>query len=131
MTQAAVVKRKYTYQDYLQTPDDQRYELIEGELFMTPAPKIWHPDKFAPWRADIIISGIVWGEQKNRRWRRPRKLFRGTSLSPVVMRTKAGEVRPWPVCCFAGSSVSSSALRSVSVSFSAKVFHKNACSSVP
>ncbi len=42
MTQAAVVKRKYTYQDYLQTPDDQRYELIEGELFMTPAPKIWH-----------------------------------------------------------------------------------------
>lgn len=64
MTQAAVVKRKYTYQDYLQTPDDQRYELIEGELFMTPAPKIWHPDKFAPWRADIIISGIVWGNKK-------------------------------------------------------------------
>lgn len=42
MTQAAVAKKKYTYQDYLKTPDDQRYELIEGELFMTPAPKIWH-----------------------------------------------------------------------------------------
>jgi len=42
MTQAAVAKKKYTYQDYLKTPDDQRYELIEGELFMTPAPKIRH-----------------------------------------------------------------------------------------
>ena len=42
MTQAAVAKKKYTYQDYLKTPDDQRYELIEGELSMTPAPKIGH-----------------------------------------------------------------------------------------
>lgn len=34
----AVLKRKYTYQDYLNTPDDIRYELIEGGLIMTPAP---------------------------------------------------------------------------------------------
>ena len=28
----------YTYADYLLTPDDVRYELIEGELIMAPAP---------------------------------------------------------------------------------------------
>jgi Uma2 family endonuclease len=31
-------KKKYTYADYLKTPDDKRYELIEGELLMTPSP---------------------------------------------------------------------------------------------
>ncbi len=32
-----------TYQDYLNTPDDVRYELIEGELLvMEPAPTTWH-----------------------------------------------------------------------------------------
>ncbi len=33
---------KLTYADYLQTPDDLRYELIEGELLMTPAPTVYH-----------------------------------------------------------------------------------------
>ena len=32
-----VEKRKYTYEDYLKTPDDVRYELIEGELIMIPS----------------------------------------------------------------------------------------------
>ena len=32
----------YTYADYLETPDDVRYELIEGELIMAAAPTIWH-----------------------------------------------------------------------------------------
>ncbi|MBI5406340.1 MAG: Uma2 family endonuclease [Nitrospirae bacterium] len=31
-------KRRYTYEDYLKTPDDKRYELIGGELLMTPSP---------------------------------------------------------------------------------------------
>lgn len=31
-------KKRYTYEDYLRTPDDERYELIEGELIMTPSP---------------------------------------------------------------------------------------------
>jgi Uma2 family endonuclease len=35
-------KKKYTYEDYLKTPDDQRYELIEGELIMVPAPIPYH-----------------------------------------------------------------------------------------
>ena len=38
MTPAIVEKKKYTYEDYLKTPDDKRYELINGELLMTPSP---------------------------------------------------------------------------------------------
>ncbi len=42
MTDLAVAEKKYTYEDYLKTPDDVRYELIEGELLMTPAPNTEH-----------------------------------------------------------------------------------------
>ena len=36
-------KKKFTYADYLKTPDDQRYELMEGEfIIMTPAPVPYH-----------------------------------------------------------------------------------------
>ena len=42
MAEPALAKKKYTYEDYLKTPDDERYELIEGDLFMTPSPKIDH-----------------------------------------------------------------------------------------
>lgn len=35
-------KAKLTYNDYLKTPDDKRYELIEGELIMTPSPVTYH-----------------------------------------------------------------------------------------
>ncbi|NOX87673.1 MAG: Uma2 family endonuclease [Calditrichaeota bacterium] len=36
-------KKVLTYQDYLNLPpDDFRYQLIEGELVMTPAPKVIH-----------------------------------------------------------------------------------------
>lgn len=38
MALPVVEKKKYTYEDYLKTPDDKRYELIEGELLMTPSP---------------------------------------------------------------------------------------------
>lgn len=34
---------KFTYEDYLLLPDDgKRYEIIEGELYMTPSPIIKH-----------------------------------------------------------------------------------------
>lgn len=32
----------FTYEDYCNTPDDERYELIDGELFMTAAPSLIH-----------------------------------------------------------------------------------------
>ncbi len=35
-------KRKSTYEDYLKTPEDKRYELIEGELIMTLSPVPQH-----------------------------------------------------------------------------------------
>ena len=33
---------KLTYDDYCRTPDDERYELLNGELMMVPAPNIRH-----------------------------------------------------------------------------------------
>ena len=32
----------FTYQDYLDTPDDVRYQLIEGALVREPAPTVPH-----------------------------------------------------------------------------------------
>jgi len=37
-----VTKIKFTYNDYLQLPEDKRYELIEGEFFMVPSPSYQH-----------------------------------------------------------------------------------------
>ena len=37
-----VTKIKFTYNDYLQLPEDKRYELIEGEFFMVPSPSWSH-----------------------------------------------------------------------------------------
>ena len=31
---------KFTYEDYLTTPADKRYELLDGELIMVPAPNL-------------------------------------------------------------------------------------------
>lgn len=39
MSPIVVEKKKYTYEDYLKIPDDKgRYELVNGELLMTPSP---------------------------------------------------------------------------------------------
>ena len=39
MVTIVVEKKKYTYEDYLKIPDDKgRYELVNGELLMTPSP---------------------------------------------------------------------------------------------
>ena len=35
-------KPKLTYEDYAKTPDDERWELIDGELIMSPSPKRAH-----------------------------------------------------------------------------------------
>nr|MCU0254501.1 Uma2 family endonuclease [Acidobacteriota bacterium] len=37
--------RLLTYADYAALPDDgRRYQLLEGELVMTPSPNAWHQD---------------------------------------------------------------------------------------
>ena len=33
---------KFTYEDYLTTPEDERYELLDGDLIMVPAPNLKH-----------------------------------------------------------------------------------------
>jgi Uma2 family endonuclease len=40
MSRASSVK--FTYQDYLQLPEDRRYEIVDGDLFLTPAPGTYH-----------------------------------------------------------------------------------------
>lgn len=42
MTQAATIKKKFTYEDYRKLPEDSKFELIEGEFVMTPSPKTEH-----------------------------------------------------------------------------------------
>ena len=39
---ALETRPKFTYADYLNAPDDARYELLDGELIMSPAPNRLH-----------------------------------------------------------------------------------------
>lgn len=42
---AAVLEKRakrWTYEEYYRLNDDQRYEIIDGELLMAPAPDTWH-----------------------------------------------------------------------------------------
>src|SRR5262249_54186269 len=34
--------RPFTYEDYLLLPEDRRYEIVDGELYMTPSPATYH-----------------------------------------------------------------------------------------
>jgi Uma2 family endonuclease len=34
--------RRWTYEEYYKLDDDQRYEIIDGDLLMAPAPDTWH-----------------------------------------------------------------------------------------
>ena len=43
--------RKLTYEDYAKTPDDERYELIDGELVPMPSPKFIH---------QRILMKLIW-----------------------------------------------------------------------
>src|SRR5512135_2145717 len=33
---------RFNYQDYLQLPEDKRYEILDGDLYVVPAPNIRH-----------------------------------------------------------------------------------------
>ncbi len=54
---------KLTYEDYCAAPDDERYELLDGNLNMVPAPNIKHQRvqlKLAT-RLDLFIEGRALG----------------------------------------------------------------------
>lgn len=51
----ATAKKKFSYQDYLATPDDARYELLNGILCMSPAPVEKHQR----------IAGEIYAELRN------------------------------------------------------------------
>jgi len=41
--------KRWTYEEYYKLDDDQRYEILNGELVMAPAPDTWHQS----WSGDI------------------------------------------------------------------------------
>ncbi|MDZ7288988.1 MAG: Uma2 family endonuclease [candidate division KSB1 bacterium] len=48
----------FTYEDYLQLPDDgKRYEIIDGELYMSPAPTLGHQRTIR--RFLFVIEGFL------------------------------------------------------------------------
>ena len=53
--------KRWTYEDYYKLEDDQRYEIIDGELLMAPAPDTWHQS----WSGDIyaVLRTHVTGQK--------------------------------------------------------------------
>jgi len=54
---SVIEKKKYTYEDYVKISDDKRYELIDGELLMTPSPITKH--QRISGRIEFILRGFV------------------------------------------------------------------------
>ena len=46
---------KFTYEDYLNAPEDKRYELLDGELVMTPAPGERHQSVSALLGSKLVL----------------------------------------------------------------------------
>ena len=61
VSKSAPTKDDYTYDDYLAIDDDNRYEIIEGELVLTPSPTIIHQHIAA--KIETVIRNFV--EQSN------------------------------------------------------------------
>lgn len=43
--------KRWTYADYAKLDDDQRYEIIDGNLLMAPSPDTWHQD----WAGELFL----------------------------------------------------------------------------
>ena len=54
--------RRWTYEEYYKLDDDQRCEIIDGELLMAPAPDTWHQswngELFALLRAHVLQNKL-------------------------------------------------------------------------
>ena len=55
---------RFTYEDYVLLPDDRRYEVIDGELYRTPAPTPYHQSvvKRLGFLLDTHVAGAGAGE---------------------------------------------------------------------
>ena len=55
---------RFTYEDYLNTPEDKRYELLDGELIMVSSPNIPHQrtERKLGTRIDRFVEGRDLGE---------------------------------------------------------------------
>ena len=51
---AQKIRTKLTYRDYAKTPEDERWELIDGDLIMSAAPNTEHQS------IELEIAGPVW-----------------------------------------------------------------------
>ena len=53
-----VTTPRLTYEDYANTPDDERYELIDGELIMAPGPNMPHQSNQSKlgWRIAAFVE---------------------------------------------------------------------------
>ena len=47
--------QKFTYADYLIAPDDARYELLDGELILSPSPNRLHQDSLFDLGVDLKL----------------------------------------------------------------------------
>ena len=51
-------KIKFTYEDYLRLPDDgKRYQVVEGEVHMVPAPTPYHQDSLG--RLYVLLRSFI------------------------------------------------------------------------
>ena len=53
------VQTKLTYADYLETADDERYELLNGELVMSPSPREIH--QYVLGRLFLRLGAFIYG----------------------------------------------------------------------
>lgn len=61
---AAVAERstkRWTYEEYYKLDDDKRYEIIDGNLLMAPAPDTWHQD----WVGNLYVRLASFIKQNN------------------------------------------------------------------
>ncbi|MEW6095325.1 MAG: Uma2 family endonuclease, partial [bacterium] len=62
MSTVATEEEKWTYQDYVQLPNNgKRYQIIQGEVYMSPAPVPYHQEVL--WNLAQMLSNFV---RKNR-----------------------------------------------------------------
>lgn len=53
---------RFTYEDYVLLPEDRRYEIVDGELLLTPAPTPYH--QTVAMRVGFILHSFVEREQR-------------------------------------------------------------------